>query len=36
MREAEIVSKIIKEWEALTYKEKKNLYETYKAEKNLS
>ena len=36
MRESELVSKIIKEWEALTSKEKENLYETYMAEKHIS
>lgn len=36
MRESELVSKIIKEWEALTPKEKENLYETYMAEKHIS
>lgn len=36
MRESELVSKIIKEWEALTPKEKENLFETYMAEKHIS
>lgn len=36
MRESELVSKIIKEWEALTPKEKEALYETYMAEKHIS
>ena len=29
MRESELVSKISKEWSALTIQEKENLYETY-------
>lgn len=36
MRESELVSKIIKEWEALTPKEKEALYETYMSEKHIS
>jgi len=31
MRESELVSKIIKEWEALSLNEKQDLYNTYTA-----
>jgi len=36
MRESELVSKIIKEWEALTPIERENLFQTYMAEKHIS
>ena len=36
MRESELVSKIIKEWEAFGAKEKKDLYITYITEKHIS
>lgn len=36
MRESELVSKIIKEWEALSLGEKQDLYNTYTAEKHIS
>jgi hypothetical protein len=36
MRESELVSKIIKEWEAFGAKEKEQLYRTYITEKHLS
>ena len=36
MRESELVSKIIKEWEAFGVKEKEDLYRTYITEKHIS
>lgn len=36
MRESELVSKIIKEWEAFSTKEKEDLYQTYIVEKHIS
>jgi hypothetical protein len=36
MRESELVSKIIKEWEAIGSEDKEQLYNTYSAEKHIS
>ena len=36
MRESELVSKIIKEWEALNTQEKEKLYDTFLTEKHIS
>ncbi len=36
MRESELVSKIIKEWEGLSSEEKETLFASYKAEKHIS
>jgi hypothetical protein len=35
MRESELVSKIIKEWEALSLQEKEDLFRTYVIEKHI-
>lgn len=36
MRESELVSKIIKEWEAMGTEDKQQLYNSYSAEKHIS